>query len=115
MQSKVPLFKQIRFNPEALAYIFSKTLVLWILETVIIKGYFHFLGIVSEENNSPPFFELLSYTGYKFVCLCLVVVAQLFGGNLISYLVLFITGGLFAFFFFQTVSKHFHHMGKNTL
>ena len=94
-----------RFAPDTLWYVYTKTLFLWMIETSILKGAFYFLGLGSG-NTSPPFFELLSYTGYKFVCLCLIVIAQLLFGTLISYGVLFLTGGLFAFFFFQTIRYH---------
>ena len=61
---------------------------------------------LAGSNQSPPFLELLCYTGYKFVCLCFIVIAQLFFGTMISYIVLFVTGGFFALFFFQTLRVH---------
>jgi hypothetical protein len=41
---------------------------IWLFETLIQKGVIYFLGIAN-----PPFFELLAYTGYKFVVLSLLV------------------------------------------
>jgi len=66
------------------------------------------LGIsgTSSDSSSAPFFELLSYTGYKFVSLCLIVIAQLVLGNLASYVVLIVTGGMFVMFFYQSVKTH---------
>jgi hypothetical protein len=94
-----------RFAPDVLGYIYTKSLFLWILETAILKGLFYFMGI-SGGSQSPPFFELFSYTGYKFVCLCLIVLAELLFGTLISYAALFILGGLYALFFFMTIRMH---------
>jgi hypothetical protein len=73
------------------------------METLLLKGAFHFLVISSQ---SPPFFELFSYTGYKFVCLCLIVLAELAFGTLISYVTLFILGAFFALFFNKTIRAH---------
>ncbi len=73
---------------------------------MVLKGAFYFLGIAGSSEQTPPFFELFSYTGYKFVSLCLIVVAQLIFGTLASYLVLFLTGGMFALFFHQSLKMH---------
>lgn len=88
------------FEPDTLGYIYTKSMFLWLFETVILKGCFYFLGLGSNTQSSPPFFELLSYTGYKFVSLCFIVLAQMLFGTLASYAVLFVTGGLFCLFFF---------------
>jgi hypothetical protein len=82
-----------------LGYVYSKSLFIWVLETILLKGCFYFLSL-GGGSSAPPFLELLCYTGYKFVGLCLIILSQLLFGNLISYVVLLITGGLFALFFF---------------
>jgi hypothetical protein len=56
---------------------------------------FYFLVI-----GDAPFFELLAYTGYKFVVLCPIAVAELFVGYFGSYYVMVLFAGLYAFFFF---------------
>src|SRR5436190_506925 len=61
---------------------------------------FYFMGIAN-----PPFFELLAYTGYKFVVLCIIVVAQMLLGLLASYIAFFVVGALFSLFFFQTLRR----------
>jgi tetrahydromethanopterin S-methyltransferase subunit E len=50
--------------------------------------------------GNPPFLELLSYTGYKFVVLCVVVLSYLAFGYIASYIALFLVGALFGVFFF---------------
>ena len=54
---------------------------------------------------NPPFLDLLSYTGYKYVVLCLVIMADGFLGYSASYGVFFLFGALFAFFFYQTLRR----------
>ena len=49
---------------------------------------------------NPAFLDLLSYTGYKYVVLCLVTIADGFAGYTASYVVFFLFGALFALFFF---------------
>lgn len=76
-------------------------------EVVVQKGLFYFLNI-----GSPSFGELVAYTGYKFVVLCPIAVAEPLVGYYGSYLVLGIFGITFAFFFFKTI-KRFNQ--QNTL
>lgn len=56
---------------------------------------FYFLVIGDAQ-----FFDLLAYTGYKFVVLCPIAVAELLVGYFGSYCVMVLFGGLYAFFFF---------------
>jgi len=58
------------FDPAVLGYIFTKSMFIWLFETTIMKGLFTIFNI-----GHPPFFELLAYTGYKFVVLCIIVFA----------------------------------------
>ena len=55
---------------------------------------FYFLVIGDAQ-----FFDLLAYTGYKFVVLCPIAVAELLVGYFGSYCVMVLFGGLYAFFF----------------
>lgn len=83
------------FDPEQIGYIYTKTIFIWIFETTIQKGLFYFMNIAN-----PPFFELLSYTGYKFVVVCLVVISQYLLGDMMSYGSMFVLGLLYCLFFF---------------
>ena len=58
------------FNADKLTYVFSKSLFFWLFEALILKGLF-----IMFNFGSPNFFELVAYTGYKFVVLCLVMLA----------------------------------------
>jgi len=85
----------IRFDFDRLTYIYSKTLFLWLLEAVIQKGLFYFLVI-----GDAAFCDLLAYTGYKFVVLCPIAIAELLVGYVGSYVVMTLFGALYVLFFF---------------
>ena len=89
-----------RFDPETLGYIFTKSAFFWLFETAIQKGFFYFFNF-----GNPPFFELLCYTGYKFVILCLIVIVQLIGGYLASYVAFGVLGLVYCLFFFKTLGR----------
>ena len=69
-------------------------------ETLILKGCFWGMNIANL-----PYMELLAYTGYKFVALCFVVIADGMTGTLGSYATLALNGALFAWFFFKTLKR----------
>jgi len=83
-----------------LTYIYSKALFIWIFEAVLQKGLFYFLNI-----GNPSFGELVAYTGYKFVVLCPIAIAEPLVGYYGSYIVLGILGSIFALFFFKTIRR----------
>ena len=72
-----------------------------------MKGCFYFLNIANLA-----FVELLCYTGYKFLALCFVVLADGLTGSMGSYVALAVFGGLFAWFFFMTMKRS---VSSNTL
>ena len=74
---------------------------------VVQKGLFYFLNI-----GSPTFGELVAYTGYKFVVMCPIAVAEPLVGYYGSYAVLGVLGVTFSLFFFKTI-KRFNQ--QNTL
>ena len=88
------------FNADKLTYVFSKTLFFWVFEACILKGMF-----LCFNFGSPEFTELLCYTGYKFVILCIVMVAHTLGGLMVSYGVMAVVGLLFCYFYFCTLKR----------
>ena len=78
-----------------MTYIYSKTLFIWLCEACIQKGLFWGLGFGNQ-----PFLDLLAYSGYKFVVLCPISIAELLVGYLGSYIVLAVLGTTFAWFFY---------------
>jgi hypothetical protein len=70
------------------------------LEAVVQKGLFYFLNM-----GNPGFGELIAYTGYKFVVLCPIAIAEPLVGYYGSYAVLGLFGLIFALFFFKTLKR----------
>mmetsp|Transcript_37098 Transcript_37098/g.27408 ORF Transcript_37098/g.27408 Transcript_37098/m.27408 type:complete len:147 (+) Transcript_37098:381-821(+) len=88
------------FEPEIIGYVFSKSMFFWVLEALIQKGFLYFSGF-----GNPPFFEVLAYTGYKFVSLCLLVAISFFLNGIAYFVALIALALVFAFFFFQTLRR----------
>lgn len=88
------------FSADRLTYIFSKTLFLWCFEALVLKGMF-----MCFNFGNPYFTELMCYTGYKFVILCLVMLAQTFGGTMISYGVMAFLSLPFCYFYYCTFRR----------
>ncbi len=86
----------------------SFVILFWCFETLVLKGCFFFIS-----NTNMAFMELLCYTGYKFVALCLIVISDGLLGTLGSYGALFVFGGLYAWFFFATLKSNIS--SNNTL
>jgi hypothetical protein len=60
-----------------------------------------------------PIPELVALTGYKFVVLCPIAIAELLVGYLGSYVVMALFGTTYAYFFWKTVGTRFS--AANTL
>ena len=88
------------FDPEDLAYIFSKSCFIWVFEAFCMKFVFYLLG-----QGGVSFFELLAYSGYKFVPLCLIVTFSTFGGQMAYWASLVVLSALFAIFMFKTFRR----------
>ena len=91
---------ETQFDMEQLIYVYSKSIFVWIFEAIVQKGVF-----MCTNMGNPPFLDLLSYTGYKFVILCYIVAAEGFFGYAVSYIVFFILGALYALFFYWTFGR----------
>ena len=94
-------FNKGTFNMQELFILQSFVLFFWLFETLVLKGCFYFMMNIANLE----FLELLSYTGYKFVALCFVVIADGLTGTMGSYGTLAINGALFAWFFFKTLKR----------
>ena len=85
----------------------SKSMFIWIFESLLQKGVFYFTG-----SASVSYLDILAYAGYKFLPLCLIMLTELFFGYLPSYGTMGLMWICFSFFFFMTM-KRFSH--ANTL
>ena len=74
-------------------------------EAVVQKGMF-----LCFNFGNPNFFELVAYTGYKFVVLCLVMLAIVIGGKeygkMASYGVMMVFGAMYCGFFYMTLRRY---------
>ena len=100
-------FARGKFEMEKLFILQSFILFFWFFETLVLKGIFYFMNIANLA-----YLELLCYTGYKFVALCLIALADGIAGSLGSYCALAMVGGLYAWFFFATLRRS---ISSNTL
>ena len=100
-------FTRGQFEMEKLFILQSFILFFWFLETLVLKGVFYFMNIANLA-----YLELLCYTGYKFVALCIIATADGIAGYLGSYCTLALVGGLYAWFFFATLRRS---VSSNTL
>ena len=88
------------FDMESLMYVYSKSLFIWFFEAVVQYGLFICLNIAK-----PYLLDLLAYTGYKFVILCMIVTTEGIFGYTASYGAFLVFGALFALFFYQTLRR----------
>ena len=70
------------------------------LEVAILKGMF-----MCFNFGNPNFFELVAYTGYKFIVLCIVMFAHVSFGKLVSYGAMVAFGASFCYFFYCTMRR----------
>merc|ERR1711871_1663899 len=89
-------FVKQNFNVEDLLVIQSWGIFLWVFESLLQKGFLYFFNIAN-----PPFCELLAYTGYKYVIMCVLVLGNLGLGTYGFYALLVLFGGLFMLFFYR--------------
>jgi len=85
----------------------SFVLFFWLFEALILKGCFYFMNIANLA-----YMEVMAYTGYKFVSLCLVVAVDGLASTMASYITLAIFGGLYAWFLYMTLRRS---ISSNTL
>ena len=85
----------------------SFCLFFWLFEALILKGCFYFINIANMA-----YLDLLAYTGYKFVALCIIATTDGCVGTMGSYIALVLTGLLFSWFFFMTLKRS---ISSNTL
>lgn len=93
------------FKADTLVTVYSKSLFIWMFEAIVQKGMF-----LCFNFGNPNFFELVAYTGYKFVVLCIVMLAAVLGGaeygTMASYGVMIVFGLMYCIFFFMTLKRY---------
>ncbi|KAG0455204.1 hypothetical protein HPP92_024163 [Vanilla planifolia] len=64
-----------RFTPEALSLQFTKGLLSWLFQILLLKGLLYAMGSVEA-----PLLDVVAYSGYVFATMSLAVLARLFWG-----------------------------------
>lgn len=65
------------FSPEIIGSLTTKSLVWWLLETLVVKGVFYFCS----PQSSSSFLELMANLGYTFTGLLFCQLGYVLGGN----------------------------------
>ena len=66
------------FHPEMLGYATTRTLAFYMMDVVLLRTSFYILGIGSKNSK---LWDLVSYTGYKFVPILLLLIIEITSGN----------------------------------
>jgi hypothetical protein len=85
------------FTPDVIIQGIWRCLLLHLIETGLVK-----LG-VNMMSVPVPFLDILSYTGYKYVALCINVVSRVLGGY-VSFVVSMYTALMLAYFMLKTMA-----------
>jgi len=66
-------FFSFRFTPEALSLQFSKGLVGWFTQALILRGLLYSMG-----SGEAPLLDIVAYAGYAFASMSLAILARIF-------------------------------------
>jgi hypothetical protein len=91
-----------KFSPEILLEVCIESFLWLVVEVVALKVGFYLLEI---DTSLVPTLDLIAYTGYKFVPLCINMVIGLFCGRMVYYLAVIYTGTCLAWFFLNTLKQ----------
>ncbi|CAN0037060.1 unnamed protein product [Ectocarpus sp. 12 AP-2014] len=86
------------FSPEVLTEVTSSCIVTQLLEVLLIRLGLYLL------NSPAVVLDLVAYTGYKYVGLCINMTVGVFSGKTWYYLALLWTGSMMSFFMFKTMA-----------
>jgi len=89
-----------RFSPEVLIDIMSSCILTHTFEVLLLR-----LGLYLMQSSS-NFFDIISFTGYKYVGLCINMLVGLLFGIIAYYIALLWTGASAAFFILKTLAAN---------
>lgn len=92
------------FHPEMLGYATTRTLAFYLMDFILLRVSFYILGIGSKNSK---LWDLVSYTGYKFVPILLLLIIEILTGQsmIVRYAVL--TALVFSHGFFMMRSLRY--------
>ncbi|KAM9989350.1 hypothetical protein ACTFIY_005403 [Dictyostelium cf. discoideum] len=110
-----------KFSPDYLGACITKGIVFWAIELLIFKCGFFF-----SNSNSIPFYDMMSYSGYKYVLMVIFQIATILLGSYVSYIIKCVLSVSIAFFMLKTlrlvfssvsgahdhISPDYHESGK---
>ncbi|EGC38283.1 hypothetical protein DICPUDRAFT_28858, partial [Dictyostelium purpureum] len=97
-----------KFSPDYLGALITKGIVYWCGEMLIFKCGFFF-----SNSNSIPVYDMMSYTGYKYVLLVIYQVTSILFGSYISFFVKCALAASIIFFMLKTLRLVFSSAGSN--
>lgn len=98
------------FSPELLASTASKGLMITLLEIFLIKAALYMLDVPTDLH----FLDIMSYTSYKYVGICLSILAGIFTGNMGYYIVYGITAIAMVYFMLKTLRRSGVHSSDHS-
>ena len=94
------------FSPDIIIQAIWRCLILQLVESGAVKLGTNFLSFPT------PFLDCFSFTGYKYVALCVNTIARLLNGTL-NFLVSLYTCGMLGYFVLKTVAAAIPPVGSN--
>lgn len=90
------------FHPEMLGYATTRTLAFYIMDLILLRISFYVLGINSKNSK---LWDLVSYTGYKFVPIFVLLVLETLSGysSILRYCGLLLLGFSLGFFMMRSL------------
>lgn len=90
------------FHPEMLGYATTRTLAFYIMDFILLRISFYVLGINSKNSK---LWDLVSYTGYKFVPILVLLVLEFLTGYsvVVRYIGLIVLGFSLGFFMMRSL------------
>eukprot|EP01132_Coremiostelium_polycephalum_P010652 gene10652-13049_t len=97
-----------QFSPDKLGGSITKGIIYWILELIVFK-----LGFFFTNSNSIPFYDMISYTGYKYVLLVITTISHILFGNYLTYIPIGYFGISIGYFMLKTIRLVFSSSFSN--
>jgi len=103
---------QDKFSPDKLGGLITKGIIYWIIELLAFK-----LGFFFTNSSSIPIYDMISYSGYKYVLLVITAIISILFGSYVSFIAKCILSICVGYFMLKTLrlvfSSSSNHSGMN--
>ncbi|KAF2078514.1 hypothetical protein CYY_000139 [Polysphondylium violaceum] len=102
---------QEKFSPDHLGGLITRGIIFWIVELLAFK-----LGFFFTNSASIPIYDMISYSGYKYVLLVITTIISILFGGYISFIAKCILSVCLGYFILKTIRLVFssgNHSGMN--